>query len=111
MTISFEFWWWAGVLLLLALTAVNGVFLTKLWSHDRGLVERLGNPSVLFFATGGWITSQRFPSFLFSRSCGEQLAAAPSLLRLARLTAALFMAMLVCLLAGLATVLLQWGHA
>ena len=110
MTISFEFWWWSGVLLMVALTVVNGFFLFKLWSHDRGLVERLDNPSVMYFATGGWITSQRYSGFLFSRSCSEQLAMAPALLRLARITAVLFVAMLTCLLAGFATVLLQWGQ-
>ena len=92
---------------MLALTVVNSIFLAKLWSHDRSLVERLGNPSVMFFATGGWITSQRYSGFLLSRSCSEQLATVPALLRLARITAALFVAMLVCLLVGLATVLLQ----
>src|SRR5689334_12149886 len=109
MVFSFEFWWWSLVVVTLVLTVVNGMFLSKLRLHDRALVERLGSPSAMFFATGGWLTSHRFPSFLLSATCRETLAHSPTLFRLGRATAALFVASLICLLAGMLTAFLHWG--
>ena len=107
MILAFESWWYilAGVLLLL--TVVNGVFVYQLHKTKPDLLDRVGNPSFLFFATGGWLTSRRFTKFLLSRASREALSGSPPLLFLSRSVAGLYILMLLALLASLISLVVQ----
>lgn len=107
MILAFEAWWYilAGVLVLL--TVINGVFVYQLHKTNPHLLGRLGNPSFLFFATGGWLTSRRFTSFLLSRASREALAGSPRLFFLSRSVAGLYILMLMALLASLISLIAQ----
>jgi len=107
MMLPFETWWYVLAGMLMLLTVVNGVFVYQLHRTKPDLLERLGNPSFLYFAMGGWLTSSRFTKFLLSGASREALASSPPLFLLSRSVAALYILMLVTLLACVMSLFVQ----
>jgi hypothetical protein len=96
----FELFYSAVIAILILLTIVNGFLVIRLRRELPEVYTQLGSPGPFFFATGAWLTSFRFTKFLLTKESSNTLVTRRSLLWLSRIVAALYIALLLCLLGG-----------
>jgi len=99
----YSFWYFLAAVVI-AITALNGYFVLRVSHRYPDLYKDLGKPTPFFFATGGWLTSRSFTSFLLSQRPGTSLSEDASLRLAARVLAVLYLVMLLAILGAVASV-------
>jgi hypothetical protein len=103
----FDRFFFTLVFLLVVITCVNAYFVSRLGRQHPDLFDRLGRPTLFFFATGGWLTSRAFTRFLLSKEPATLLSTDTQLRWVARLLAVLYILMLLAILGAVGSVLLN----